>query len=374
MKSFCCILPLIFLFSFCSVREPWKKLELNTIGGYYASTSELNEPDPYEAPGVYGAHNLFDGDPSTAWVEGVDGEGISESVTLAIGKEPGDYIYITNGYQKSRSLFDRNNRVKKLRLSLSVGFMIPGDETELYAYFYTLPFGEPVDVELEDSWGIQQIPMPWDKADAKMFMEKQLARFLKEFRSDIEKYQELSGETGTAPMARFFLTCEILEVFRGSLYDDTCISDIGTGPGIEKVMTEIPEEERITDIIKDDDQGIVYVVLDNNERMVLADENILAEQEDLPEGVFLYLEIMEISPDKEWVQIDYMYRQEVEARIEEIAHLYNARLRMHIGRELLGDTFGMYGFQEKDGRIFLDTDYGLVDLDEVAAQLEPDRP
>jgi len=355
----------------CADRTPWERLELPSAYGFHTCSSELDAVDPFEGLGKYGPHNLLDKDAKTAWVEGEKGDGIGESVTIEAGETLQEAINLRNGYQKSQALFNANSRVKRLRLTLFSGFMIPGDVTELYAYFSVVPFGEAVEVELEDKWGIQRITMPFDIEEAAEFKKEQHDVFIKEAASRIEEMQANSVGFESEPKFRYFLKCEILEVYKGSKYDDTCISDIWFGKNIKTGMKSIPEELAISDIIKDDDEGIVYVVTEDGQKFLLANELSLSELEDLPEGVFLYLEIMDISPDMEWVQIDYMYRQEEEARIEEIGHLYSARYLKEPDLSFLEDSpLAMFGFTEYDNILYLEYDQGSIPLKQILQQLE----
>ena len=371
MKTF--LLLLLFLLSAfsCVDQVPWERLELLSAYGFHTCSSELDAVDPFEGMGKYGPHNLLDADLATAWVEGADGDGIGESVTIEAGEILEEAIIIRNGYQKSQALFNANSRVKKLRLTLFAGFMIPGDVTELYAYFSVVPFGESVEVELEDKWGIQRIPMPFDIDEAAEFKQEQHDVFIREAASRIEEIQANSEGFESEPKFRYFLRCEILEVYKGSKYEDTCISDIWFGKNIKTGMKSIPGELAISDIIKDDDEGIVYVVTEDGQKFLLADEAALSEKENLPEGVFLYLEIMDISPDMEWVQIDYMYRQEEEARIEEIGHLYSARYLREVDLSFLDDPpLAMFGFTESDSTLYLEYDQGSIPIKQILQQFE----
>ena len=371
MKSITFVLFLTFLIVVaCSTQTQWERFEVNTVYGYYSTSSELDAVDPFEGLGNYGGHNLLDRNHATAWVEGVEGDGIGEIFTIGIGEELKENIYILNGYQKSRELFEQNSQVKALRLGLYVGFMIPGDETEIYAYFYAVPFGEPEDILLEDRFGTQTCPLPFDIAGAKEFKEKQMVVFREDFKTQIEEMQNVSGADELEIQSCYFLRCEILEVYKGSKYDDTCISDIWFGSGEEAQPSGIAADEVITDVYKDEDEGVVYVHTGPGEKIILADEAALEKEEDLGEGQHIYLEIMEVSPDKEWVQIGFMYRHEGEGRIEEIPQLYSARYLCRVDKNLLGDTFGLYGFREEEGKMYIDTDNGLVDLEEVARELD----
>lgn len=83
------------------------------------ASSELREGGRFHAAGR--AHDF---DLETAWVEGKPGYGIGEYLEYTydtrknpVGRDTGvDRIYIVNGYRKSRHLFQANARVKRFRL------------------------------------------------------------------------------------------------------------------------------------------------------------------------------------------------------------------------------------------------------------------
>lgn len=72
----------------------------------------------------YSVKNLVDGNPETPWVEGKKGYGINESIVLSTNpfyaNSAGAYkisrIGIINGYAKNASIFKKNSRVKKIRI------------------------------------------------------------------------------------------------------------------------------------------------------------------------------------------------------------------------------------------------------------------
>ncbi|WP_346909202.1 NADase-type glycan-binding domain-containing protein [uncultured Roseibium sp.] len=94
---------------------------VRTVGGAqltYCSSSVL---DP-QYGNRYGPGNLTDGDPATAWVEGVGGAGTGERILVKFGSErPFAGIDITNGYTKNRSIFAKNGRVRNATVKLSDG-------------------------------------------------------------------------------------------------------------------------------------------------------------------------------------------------------------------------------------------------------------
>ena len=75
-----------------------------------------------EAQVTHFAENVFDNDISTAWVEGSNGNGIGDSLTIQFDKEYLiEEIAINAGYQKSDALYMKNSRPHKIELSFSDG-------------------------------------------------------------------------------------------------------------------------------------------------------------------------------------------------------------------------------------------------------------
>lgn len=131
------------------------------------STSTLGDQAGFN----YAADNIIDADTSTCWAEGVDGSGIGEIIEIGSNKTlEFNTIIINNGYCKSERLFNENNRAKKLRL--------------------TFDDGESVILNLKDGY----------------------SNFKNSF--DMPKVKTKS------------ITIEIVDVYKGSKWDDTCISDI----------------------------------------------------------------------------------------------------------------------------------------------------
>ena len=70
----------------------------------------------------YPAENLVDGDPSTAWAEGVAGSGIGQSVRVTFpAAHLVQEIRVLPGYAKRSELFAKYNRPKRLRFDFSDG-------------------------------------------------------------------------------------------------------------------------------------------------------------------------------------------------------------------------------------------------------------
>jgi hypothetical protein len=145
-----------------------------------SASSELKPEGVYS----YSAWNINDNDPNTAWAEGVAGAGINETLEITIapknwgGKTEGAYkvkkIGIMNGLNSSKELFYANNRVKNIKIS----YYDPFSDFE-YEY----------EAVLNDTMGMQYIYLP---------------------------------KTTLISLVHF----QILEVYLGNKYDDTCISEI----------------------------------------------------------------------------------------------------------------------------------------------------
>lgn len=85
--------------------EPWE-LEVAEV----SASSSLSDR--------YSVLNLIDGDPTTAWIEGVKGFGIGESIKLYPADSAVPLVFeIWPGYQRSESIFLRNGRPQRIRLA-----------------------------------------------------------------------------------------------------------------------------------------------------------------------------------------------------------------------------------------------------------------
>ncbi len=94
---------------------------LHLVSGVSAlSSSALTEP----APGTleHPAELAIDGDLGTSWVEGVDGLGKNETLTLTLPGTPDvQLVCVINGYAKSEALYLRNARVRQFNVQTDQG-------------------------------------------------------------------------------------------------------------------------------------------------------------------------------------------------------------------------------------------------------------
>jgi hypothetical protein len=120
------------------------------------------------------ANKAIDCDITTAWVEGVAGPGIDECITIDLGRDTKIYsIGIMPGFTASPEIYSGNNRPKKVRIDFSDGRSMT----------HVIP----------DAPNLNYI--------------------------DVE--QEFGGQIQTES-----IKITILEVYPGSKWDDTCISEI----------------------------------------------------------------------------------------------------------------------------------------------------
>ena len=347
----------------------WEKMFLYDAMGIWNESSELDDRvSGHDELGKYCAAWLFDKDLTTAWVEGVKSDGIGEYVLLGHEKALPDKIHINNGYQKSESVYRKNGRPKVLRLSLYVAYYLPDDFTELGGNFYCLPFPDSILLELNDEMGTQAIELAFNKEKIDSLKKLGDLSFKNEFseiiaerlntNSDNDWYKEFYG---------FVIKLEIIDVYKGSRWDDTCISDIWFSTENKK-DSGISADEKITEIFKGED-GNIYFSTSMRERILLASPKDIENEEDIISGE-PDIVLMDVSPDKEWAQIDFLFSHEAYVRVEEVAFLYNVRHRIKVDKSLLGDYYSMYGFVEENDKFFVDTDKGMFDLEKILKMIQ----
>lgn len=159
-----------------------KRIQSNKIAASSTLKSSSNR---------YQVQHLVDGEKTTAWVEGVKGNGIGEKIKATFSGLPPSVLTFVPGYWKSEMTWYQNNRVAKLRVKLL------GTEDEaskvLYDFEVTFPKGKD------------------NKVLPAVYSIEFGGRFLHNM--DIDLFDAIE--------------IEILEVdAKGATYDDTCISEI----------------------------------------------------------------------------------------------------------------------------------------------------
>jgi len=139
---------------------------------------------------LYVAEHLIDNDPKTIWAEGAAGSGIGETIGIDFGSgrmgEEGTYINkigIINGLASDKNLFLKNNRVKKILLTIPELTETDFNNTDL-------------EFTLKDDMNMQYINLP------RAYLAKSIM-------------------------------IKILDVYKGTTYDDTCISEVQVFPEVK---------------------------------------------------------------------------------------------------------------------------------------------
>lgn len=154
---------------------------------YCGGGQDTNSASSYLKPfrGIsYEANNIHDLNYKTAWIEGVPGYGIGESITYHFPPQNPRIteIIIVNGYVKSEQTWKDNSRVKKLKM-----------------YFNGKPYAI---LNLADS------------------RQEQHFKFEPLGYGDRQNWKELEKKPW------WTIKFEILEVYKGEKYDDTAITEI----------------------------------------------------------------------------------------------------------------------------------------------------
>lgn len=177
---------------------------------------EIWLPDdlPYTAAATYApvlpAANAADGDRRTAWA----GKTGDELWVFVSSGNP--VLAVVNGYNKSRSLFKANNRVRRLAVSVWAAAHLDGDVSETAKIYRVTRLSPDREIRLKDGGTEQYFPLGvnWEEA-----AEKAAAAA-----------KELLGRPGWKGRelrhSAFVLRAEPLETYKGTKYDDTCISEL----------------------------------------------------------------------------------------------------------------------------------------------------
>jgi len=350
----------------------FRSIKINNKFVNFIVSTELEPVNPSEGFGNYGGHNLFDDDSTTAWVEGAKGQGMGEYVIFKTDEYYPESIRINSGYQKSKRLFKMNSRPKTLHMSLYAGFHLEGDDTELASLYRIMHIAGPEVIELDDRMGSQSFEIPFNPEKVNQLKDSLVTVFNKDFREEIEQRKRMCPTCDLIPMFSFFIKLEINDIYEGSEWDDNCISEIScTSKPFSTTREAISIDEKIVNVYEDEDpdSGLIYFDTDRRKRMLLIDIEILDEYRFIEDNQHLSITLMDVSPDKEWAQVDLMIYTEGMDRIEEYSILYNVRMLRRVDNSILDLKYGMFGFVEDNGKIWLDTIDGLVDLNEIREEM-----
>jgi len=163
--------------------------------------NELKVIDAYNAwKTMYSACRASDVDNSTCWA--VSGKGIGEVLIVKVdARMP---IYISTGFQKSLDLFKKNSRPHMVRVWVLEAANVVVTESSVFDA--NIKAIASLDVELKDIFGKQPLPTPNFKPKL------------------IETHSD--GSPVAEPLYSSFIAIQILSVYPGIKYMDTCISEV----------------------------------------------------------------------------------------------------------------------------------------------------
>jgi len=182
----------------------WDEIAVPDRGNFTAAASY---------PSILPVENLTDGNPRTAWA-GKTGDDIWLFINGTTSS-----VSVVNGYNKTPALFKANNRVKSLAVSVWAAAHFAGSVSEISRMFNVARLTPDHVLTLKDSGAEQSFSLPFNWEDIRTSNTKELAALVK--RGDF-KDRELI-------YSYFVLRAEPLTVYRGTKYDDTCISELKAG-------------------------------------------------------------------------------------------------------------------------------------------------
>lgn len=267
---------------------------------FWSSSSEL-EQDIYKDFGKYGSINVADSDPETCWAEGSESDGSGEYL-LTVIPENISTLRIRNGYQKNESIYNANNRPKAIKFTLYASYQPSGYVTETHTGFC---ISDPLftsTVTLKDQMGYQDVNTGINWPDI---------------------YEELSHDN-TFNKDHFILKIKIVDVYKGSKWNDACISDINIIPSPYFNITE-------------DEHGFIKVTDISTDTLFYNHESIF--------------QIVEISNNTQWIIFIEMAADIGDSRAETIYRLYNIESEEFVE---LNNVYEMYGFSVKDDKTYIE--------------------
>lgn len=183
----------------------WKKdLRTGKVTGYIYSSEALAERSRLATSGLekYPVTNIIDGNLTTAWADGVKGSGVGEVVVV---EQLSDIMWIWAGYGKSKQLYAANNRPAKIKIYILGTFC--HDCTPQICMTSNMTVLATKELTLKDVNSFQSFALP-------------------KFSVKDNTLDDCPGR-GTEPeQFRKFVAIEILSVYTGTKYDDTCVTEI----------------------------------------------------------------------------------------------------------------------------------------------------
>lgn len=339
-----CLWVLPALAAAASPAPQWEEIALlGSPGQYHNSSSQLDAGQCWEETESgrrYSAANLVDGDFATTWAEGDPGDGTGQTVWVDI--PPGARtINIFSGHGKSRGLYLKNNRPKRVRLSFYAGVSPPGCVTEVARCFRALKAPGDFHLELKDTFGLQSFPLPAAAGSLDSLLDRVRAEFP-------------PAEGQPPDPSCLILRLDITEVYRGTKWNDACLSEIVFG------------HVYLSDARRPRYAGAQNIRVDpGNQQRILADLPGKKGQAILSDPGHV-LDLAEVSPNRRWAAVIRMEAGPGEGRRETewlLLDVFNGKV---VNREIEKSTgvplTGPFFLKKKGGWMVLETSSAEVFL------------
>jgi len=276
----------------------WESFALNVAAYDY----EDMPVDPYPES------NLFDGEIKTCWVCGSYKNNNPAGTYVKMPPNDKVYLNIFTGYGKSRELFYKNARPKKIRLSVYATVHPEGYVTEIADGYEGLKYPREQIITLVDSFGIQTIELD--------FSRKELNEFSKQV------YRQARSFFGPPLLdSCLIVKIDVLESLPGTKYDDICISELFLTGEDCTLNSSTPSTT------------IKNVYINQAENSLLADDN-------QNQGMVIYhdpqsvLQLIDVSADNKWAIVISMPAELGEGRVETYYQLINIPDRKTVNNEI----------------------------------------
>jgi len=195
----------------------WKAgLKKGKVDGWLYSTADAPEQITRMASSAhekYPARNAMDNNTTSAWVPATNG-GIGEVVVVdySPGENKKQMVWIWSGYGKTKALFQANNRPRKIRIYLLGTYC--HDCTPSVCMTGNFVVLAKAEKELKDLNGFQEITLPKGPV--------------------IDNSADCSHPSDAESPYRYRVAIEILSIYKGSKYNDTCITEIMADAAYQK--------------------------------------------------------------------------------------------------------------------------------------------
>lgn len=240
-------------------------------------------------------------------------------------------LNIFSGYGKNNLLYTQNGRPREIRLTLYAAVRPEGYISETGALYRTVIFPQRQTVLLEDRFGVQSVPLNFEKKSLSEFKKKVQKQYQK-------KYSPPAADTC------FILKIDIQDIFPGTKYKDICISEIYFNDCFIPVR-QVPSPR------------IQRVYLNRDENTLLLDDRTV-------KGIIAYcdhssvLQILEVSKNRDWAILismpaDIQGRMETSCLLVDLFNktVINSQLEEITGTSQMGNS--LYFKTGKDGRLYV---------------------